>query len=122
MQKFHRLSVIRIGNESVLVHDQVARRIEGENDGLGAGSTVEAEYGPVAVVELAVRSVEMDAVQDDARVFELEDKCGEGACALGDSGGLGECGGGGWSLGGGGGVGGADAGACAGIADRTGTY
>ena len=85
---------------------------------MGAGGAVEAEDGTVSVVELGVGAVEGDAVEDDAGVFELEDKGGEGAGALGDGGGLGDCGG--WSLGGGGGVGGADAGTGAGIADRAG--
>ena len=121
MQQLHRLSVVGIPDESVLVHDQVARCVEGQNDGLGAGGAVEADEGTVSVVELGVGSVERNAVEDDAGVFELQDKGGEGACALGDCCGFRDRSRGGWSGGGGGGVGGADAGTGAGITDCTGT-
>ncbi len=86
VQELHRLSVIRIANEPVLVHDQVARCVEGQNDGLGAGRAVEADDRAVAVVELGVGSVEVDAVEDDAGVLELEDKGRERVGALGDGG------------------------------------
>ena len=119
VQDLHRLSVIRIGDEAVfLVHDEVARGVEGQDDGVGAGGAVESEDGPVAVVELAVGAVEVDAVEDDARVLELEDEGGEGAGALGDGDGGGDGGRGRWGFGRRGGVGGADAGAGARVADR----
>ena len=121
VQQLHGLSVIRGGDEAVLIHDQVLRCVEGEDDGLGARGAVEADDGTVAVVVLGVGSVQGDAVQDDARVFKLEDEGWEGACALGDGGGSGDSGGGGWGFGGGGGVGGADAGAGARVAGCTGT-
>ena len=88
MQQLHRLSVVRIPDQSVLVHEQVAGRVEGQDDGLGAGGAVEADEGAVAVVELGVGSVEGDAVEDDVGVFELEDEGGEGACAFGYGGGF----------------------------------
>lgn len=121
MQEFHRLSVVRVSNESVLVHDQVAGRIEGQDNGLGARSAVEAEYGAITVIELAVRTIEVDAVQDDTGIFELEDECREWTCARGDSGSLQDRCGGGWSLGCDGSVCNADAGARTRVADRTGT-
>ena len=57
VQKLHRLSIVCSGDEPVLVHDQVTRRVEGQNDGLGAGGAVEADYGAVSVVILGVGSV-----------------------------------------------------------------
>ena len=102
-----------------MVHDEIASCIEGQDYGLGAGRAVEADYGAVTIVKLAVGSVEIDAVEDDAGVLKLEDKSGEGAGAFGDGGGLGDCGGCGWGLDGGGGVGGAYARAGAGVADCT---
>ena len=122
MQELHRLPVVRNGDQSVLIHDQVPLRVEREDDGLGARGAVEADQGAVAVVELGVGAVYRFAVQDDARVFELEDECGEGVCACGDGGGLREGGGGcGWGFDGGGGVRDADAGAGAGVAGGAGT-
>lgn len=43
MQKLHRLSVIRGSDEPVLVHDQITRRVEGQDDSLGAGGAVETD-------------------------------------------------------------------------------
>ena len=122
MQQLHRLPVIRHRDQPVLSHDQVPLRVEREDDGLGARGAVEADEGTVAVVELGVGAVERFAVEDDARVFELEDEGREGVCAFGDGGGGGDgdgCGCG-WGVGGGGGVGGADAGAGARVAGGAG--
>lgn len=105
VQKLHRLSVIRSGDEPVLVQDKVACCVEGQYDGLRAGRAIEANNGAVSVVELGVGSVYSDAVEDDARILELEDECGEWARALGDGGSLRDCSGFGWSLDGRGGVG-----------------
>ena len=57
VQKLHRLSVIRICDEPILVHDQVTGCVEGQNDGLGAGRTIEADDGAVSVIEFGVGSV-----------------------------------------------------------------
>lgn len=107
VQKLHRLSVIRSADEPVLVDDQIARCVEGQNHGLRAGRAVEADDGAVSVVELGVGSVYGDAVQDDAGILELEDERGEWARALGDGGSLRDGRGCGGSLDGRGGVGGA---------------
>lgn len=117
VQKLHRLSVIRSPDEPVLIDDQVARRVEGQNDGLRVGRAVEADDGAVSVVELGVGAVDGDAVQDDAGVLELEDEGGQWVRALGDGGSLRDGGGRGGSLDGRGGVGGAYAGTGAGVAD-----
>lgn len=58
VQELHRLSVIRSGDEPVLIHDQVPRGVEGQDDGLGAGGPVEADYRTVSVVELGIGSVQ----------------------------------------------------------------
>ena len=122
VQELHRLPVIRHGDQPVLGHDEVPLRVEREDDGLGARGAVEADQGTVAVVELGVGAVQGFAVQDDARVLELEDECREGVCALGDGGGWGEGGCGfSWGYGGGGDVRRADTGAGARVADGAGT-
>ena len=121
MQQLHRLPVVRRGDQAVLGHEQVPPRGEGEDEGLGARGVVEADEGAVAVVELGVGTVDRFAVEDDVRVFELEDEGREGVCAFGDGGGGGDDCGCGGDVGGGGGVGGADAGAGAGVAGGAGT-
>ena len=122
MQELHRLPVVRDGDQPVLIHDQVPLRVEREDDGLGARGAVEADQGPVAVVELAVGAVEPFAVQDDARVLELEDEGRERVRAFGHGARFRDGGRGcGWGHGGGGAVRGADAGAGARVADRAGT-
>ena len=57
VQELHRLPVVRNGDQSVLIHDQVPLRVEREDDGLGARGAVEADQGTVAVVELGIGAV-----------------------------------------------------------------
>ena len=57
VQQLHGLSVIRIRDQPILIHDQVASCVEGQNNGLGARGAIEADEGAVSVVELGVGAV-----------------------------------------------------------------
>ena len=105
MDQFKLLSNIRVADDTNLIHDQVAPCVEGEDDGLGLRGAVESDQGAVSAVKLAECAIDMDPVDDNARIFNLQDECGQGVCALGDGGGTGNCGcgsgsgnsGGGWN-------------------------
>ena len=76
MNELERLSRILISHIRNIPEKQIAEFVYLEHGGIAARGAVEAEDDAIAVVSLAVGSIERDAVQNDAAVLELEDECG----------------------------------------------
>ena len=68
--------LVRIVVELLLIHHEVALRVQRKQRRGGCGSAVEADQVAVSVVDVGVGAVQFDAVfQHDARVRELEGEC-----------------------------------------------